>query len=89
MAIKPLGERILVEIKTSEEKTAGGIVIPQAAQEKTQEGIVVSVGESADIKVKAGDIIIYDKYAGTQIKIDDKDHLIIKNEDVLAVVTKK
>lgn len=89
MAIKPLGERILVEIKTSEEKTAGGIVIPQAAQEKTQEGIVISVGESPDIKVKSGDIIIYDKYAGTQIKIDEKDHLILKNEDVLAVVTKK
>ena len=77
MAIKPLGERILIEIKTSEEKTAGGIVIPQAAQEKTQEGIVVSVGDSSDIKVKKGDIIIYDKYAGTQIKIDDKDHLIL------------
>ena len=86
MAIKPLGERILIEIKTSEEKTAGGIVIPQAAQEKTQEGIVVSVGDSSDIKVKKGDIIIYDKYAGTQIKIDDKDHLILKNEDILAVI---
>jgi len=86
MAIKPLGEKILVEIKTSEEKTAGGIVIPQAAQEKTQEGIVISVGDSSEIKVKAGDIIIYDKYAGTQIKINDKDHLIIKNEDILAVV---
>ena len=86
MAIKPLGERILIEIKTSEEKTAGGIVIPQAAQEKTQEGIVVSVGDSSDIKVKKGDIIIYDKYAGTQIKIDDKDHLILKNEDILAII---
>jgi chaperonin GroES len=86
MAIKPLGERILVEIKTSEEKTAGGIVIPQAAQEKTQEAVVVSIGDSAEIKVKAGDIILYDKYAGTQIKINDKDHLIIDNKDVLAVV---
>lgn len=86
MAIKPLGERILIKIKTSEEKTAGGIVIPQAAQEKTQEGIVESVGDSPDIKVKKGDVVIYDKYAGTQIKIDDLDYLILKNEDVLAVI---
>ena len=87
MAIKPLGERILVKIKTSEEKTSGGIVIPQTAQEKTQEGIVVSIGDSPEIKVKKGDTIIYDKYAGTQIKIDDKDHLILKVEDVLAVIS--
>lgn len=87
MAIKPLGERILIKIKTTEEKTAGGIVIPETAQEKTQEGIVVSVGDSPDIKVKKGDVIIYDKYAGTQIKIDDKDHLILKLEDILAVVS--
>ncbi len=86
MAIKPLGERILIKIKTSDEKTAGGIVIPQAAQEKTQEGIVESVGDSPDIKVKKGDVVIYDKYAGTQIKIDDIEYLILKNEDILAVV---
>ena len=87
MAIKPLGERILIKIKTSEEKTAGGIVIPETAQEKTQEGIVVSVGDSPDIKLKKGDIVIYDKYAGTQLKIDDKDHLILKLEDILAVAS--
>ena len=86
MAIKPLGERILIKIKSSEEKTAGGIVIPETAQEKTQEGIVVSVGDSPDIKVKKGDVVIYDKYAGTQIKIDEKDHLILKLEDILAVI---
>ena len=86
MAIKPLGERILIKIKSSEEKTAGGIVIPETAQEKTQEGIVVSVGDSPDIKVKKGDVVIYDKYAGTQIKIDDKDHLILKLDDILAVI---
>ena len=86
MAIKPLGERILIKIKSSEEKTAGGIVIPETAQEKTQEGIVVSVGDSPDIKLKSGDVVIYDKYAGTQIKIDDKEHLILKLEDILAVI---
>lgn len=86
MDIKPLGDRVLVEIKESEEKTSGGIVIPQAAQEKTQEGVVVSIGDSPDIKVKKGDKVIYDKYAGTQIKISNKEHLIIKNEDILAIL---
>jgi len=86
MAVKPIGERILVKIKDSEEKTSGGIVIPQNAQEKTQEGIVVSIGDSSEIKVKKGDTVIYDKYAGTQIKIDDIEHLILKSEDILAVI---
>ena len=86
MAVKPLAERVLIEIKNSEEKTTGGIVIPQAAQEKTQEGIVISIGDSSDIKVKKGDTVMYDKYAGTQIQINDKDHLIIKNEDILAII---
>ncbi len=86
MAVKPLGDRVLIEVKASETKTSGGIVIPQTSQEKTQEGKVVAVGESDAIKVKAGDIVMYDKYAGTQIKIDDKDHLIIKNDDILAVI---
>jgi chaperonin GroES len=95
MTIKPLGDRVLIEIKTSEEKTAGGIVIPQTAQEKTQEGKVVAVGKGkitddgkqVPIEVKVGDTVIYDKYAGTQIKISDKDHLVIKIEDILAVVS--
>ena len=86
MSVKPLGERVLIEIKNSEEKTAGGIVIPQAAQEKTMEGKVVAIGESDTIKVKVGDSVIYDKYAGTQIKIGDKDHLIIKAEEILAII---
>jgi len=86
MSIKPIGNRVLVEIKTSEEKTSGGIVIPQTAQEKTQEGIVKEVGNLEDIKIKKGDIIIYDKYAGTEIKIDGKDYLLIKAEDILAIV---
>ena len=85
MAIKPIGNRVLVEIKALEEKTSGGIVIPQAAQEKTQEGIVIAIGDSDEIKVKAGDIVIYDKYAGTEIKVNDKDYLLIKAEDILAV----
>ncbi len=86
MAVKPLAERVLIEIKTSEEKTTGGILIPQSAQEKTQEGKVIAVGTGDTIKVKVGDKVIYDKYAGTQIKINEKDHLIIKSEDILAII---
>lgn len=86
MAIKPLAERVLIEVKTAEEKTSGGILIPQTSQEKTQEGIVIAVGDSDKIKVKVGDTVIYDKYAGVQIKVDEKDHLLIKAEDILAVV---
>lgn len=86
MNVKPLGERLLILVKTSEEKTAGGIVIPQTAQEKTQEGTVVAIGSSENITVKVGDKIIYDKYAGTQLKINGQDHLIIKIDDVLAVI---
>ncbi|HRU43036.1 MAG TPA: co-chaperone GroES [Spirochaetota bacterium] len=86
MTVKPLGERVLIEVKTSEEKTSGGIVIPQTAQEKTQEGKVIAIGSSDVIKVKVGDKVIYDKYAGTQIKIGDRDHLLIKFEEILAVI---
>lgn len=85
MAVKPLGERVLIKVKASETKTSGGIVIPQSSQEKTQEGVIVAVGD-VDNKVKAGDLVMYDKYAGTQLKIDGDDHLIIKVEELLAVI---
>jgi chaperonin GroES len=84
-----LGDRILVKIKESETKTAGGIIIPQTAQEKTQTGVVIAVGtgtEKEPITVKAGDEVMYDKYAGTQIKINGTEHLIVKMSDVLAVL---
>jgi chaperonin GroES len=87
MTVKPLGDRVLVKIKESETKTAGGIIIPQTAQEKTQTGVVVAVGTDSDvIKVKVGDEVMYDKYAGTQIKIDGAEHLIVKMSDILAVL---
>jgi len=87
MTVKPLGDRVLVKIKESETKTAGGIIIPQTAQEKTQTGLVVAVGTDSDvIKVKVGDEVMYDKYAGTQIKIDGAEHLIVKMSDILAVL---
>lgn len=87
MNVKPMGDRVLVKIKESETKTAGGIIIPQTAQEKTQTGVVVAVGTDSDaIKVKVGDEVMYDKYAGTQIKIDGVEHLIVKMSDILAIL---
>jgi len=87
MKIKPLGDRVLVKREETEEKTAGGIYIPQTAQEKTQTGIVVAVGDDKDaIKVKKGDKIMYDKYAGTTITIDGEEHLIMKMDDILVII---
>jgi len=88
MKIKPLNDRVLVKVKLEEEKTSGGIFIPQTAQEKTQQGTVLAIGDSEDIKVKPGDVIIYDKYAGTTIKIEGEEQLVLKAQDILAVVGK-
>ena len=86
MKVKPLGDRVLVKMVEGESKTAGGIYIPQTAQEKTQEGVVIAVGDDESIKVKAKDRILYDKYAGSTIKVDGEDQLIIKMSDILAVI---
>ncbi|MGO8695622.1 MAG: co-chaperone GroES [Rectinemataceae bacterium] len=87
MKVKPLVDRVLIKIQESESKTAGGIIIPQTAQEKTQIGLVVAIGTDTDvIKVKEGDKVMYDKYAGTQIKIDGVEHLIVKMSDILAIM---
>jgi chaperonin GroES len=86
MKVKPLGDRVLVKMAEMDEKTAGGIFIPQTAQEKTQQGIVVAVGDDEAIKVKANDRIIYDKYAGTTFKVGGEEQLILKNADILAKI---
>jgi chaperonin GroES len=86
MKIKPLGDRVLVKMVEMETKTAGGILIPQTAQEKTQEGVVLAIGEDEAIKVKVHDRIVYDKYAGTTIKLGGEEQLILKNSDILAKV---
>lgn len=89
MKIKPLADRVLVKNERPETKTAGGIIIPEAAQEKTQTATVVEVGpgtEDEKVTVKKGDKIMYDKYAGTQIKIDGEDHLILKMSDIIAII---
>ena len=87
MKVKPLADRVLVKLEKNEAKTAGGIIIPDTAQEKTQQGVVVEVGDDKEVvKVKAGQKVMYDKYAGTQIKINDEEHLILKMADIIAVV---
>ena len=86
MTIIPLGERVLLKAEKTEEKTAGGIFIPQAAQEKTQIAEVIAIGDSEDIKVKPGQKILHDKYAGTQVKADGTDYLIVAAADILAVI---
>ena len=92
MKIKPLADRVLVKNEKAESKTASGIIIPEAAQEKTQTAKVVAVGpgtEEDKIPVKVGERIMYDKYAGTQIKINNEDHLILKMSDIIAVIEDK
>ena len=87
MKIQPLGDRVLVKPTEGEAVTKGGLVIPQTAQEKTTEGVVVAVGDDKDvIKVEVKDHVMYDKYAGTEVNIDGKDHLIVKMDDILAVI---
>ena len=89
MKIKPLADRVLVKNDKAETKTLGGIIIPEAAQEKTQTATVVEVGPGTDdvkITVKKGDKIMYDKYAGTQVKVDGDDYLILRMNDVIAVI---
>ena len=87
MKVKPLGDRVLLKTAKEEEKTKGGLFIPETAQEKTQSGIVEEVGDDDEvIKVKKGDHVMYDKYAGTNIKVDGEEYLIVKMDDIIALV---
>jgi chaperonin GroES len=87
MTVKPLQDRVLIKVEEAETKTASGLYIPETAQEKTQTGTVVAIGDDKDmITVKVGDKVMYDKYAGTMVTIDDEDHLILRMADILAVV---
>ncbi|MFZ5982391.1 MAG: co-chaperone GroES [Patescibacteria group bacterium] len=87
MKIKPLGENVLVKLSPKEEKTRGGIYLPETASgEKPQEGKVMAVGDSSKISVKKNQKVLFAKYSGTEIKMDKEEYLILKNEDILAVV---
>ncbi|MEA1896061.1 MAG: co-chaperone GroES [Bacteroidota bacterium] len=87
--IKPLADRVLVEPQAAEEKTTSGIIIPDSAQEKPQNGKVVAVGTGtadAKMEVKVGDIVLYGKFSGTEINVEGKDYLIMNQSDILAVI---
>ena len=89
MNIKPLADRVLVEASEAETKTSSGIIIPDTAKEKPQKGKIIAVGEgTSDYKmnVKVGDRVLYGKYSGTELTIDDTDYLIMKESDILAIV---
>ena len=96
MKIRPLGDKVLVERVEAESKTAGGIVLPDTAKEKPQRGRVVSVGEGKtlengtrkEIQVKKGDLVLFTSYAGTEIKIDGKEYLIMDESDIMAIIEK-
>jgi chaperonin GroES len=84
--IQPLGENVLIEPAKQDAKTASGIVLPDTSGEKPQEGTVIATGEDKKIKVKKGQKVIYSKYSGNEIKVRDKEYLLVKNEDILAIV---
>ena len=87
--VKPLKDRVLIKPALAEEKTAGGIIIPDTAQEKPQKGVVVAVGNGnidTPMTVKVGDNILYGKYSGTEITVENEDYLIMKEDDIYAIV---
>jgi chaperonin GroES len=89
MNVKPLADRVLIEPKEAETKTASGLFIPDTAKEKPQEGKVLAVGsgkKDEPMELKAGDKVLYGKYAGTEITVDGKSYMIMRQSDVLAVI---
>lgn len=89
MNIKPLADRVLIEPAAAEEKTAGGIYIPDTAKEKPQRGIVVAVGpgkKDEPTTVKEGDTVLYGKYSGTELQFEGKDYLMMRESDILAII---
>lgn len=94
MKLRPLGDRVLVERLEIQEQVKGGIIIPDSAKEKPQEGKVIAVGsgkrvESGEIKpleVKAGDKVLFGKYSGSEVKLDDKEYLIMREDDILGII---
>ncbi len=95
--IRPLGDRVVVEPLEAEEKTKGGIILPDTAKEKPQEGKVVAVGKGKvdekgnliPMEVKVGDKVLYGKYSGTEVTVDEKQYIILREEDILAIVEEK
>ncbi|CAB4339180.1 MAG: co-chaperone GroES [Actinobacteria bacterium] len=96
ISIKPLEDRIVVKANEAEQKTASGLVIPDTAKEKPQEGTVLSVGPGRfengnriPLDIKAGDVVLYSKYGGTEVKYNNEEYLVLSSRDVLAIIEKK
>ncbi|MBS1127125.1 MAG: chaperonin GroES [Nitrospirae bacterium] len=85
MKFKPLKDRVFVKYSEEAEKTAGGIYIPESAKEKPQKGVIEAVGSEVK-EIKVGDVILFDKYSGSKINIDNNEYLIIKEEDILGII---
>ncbi|TVR03664.1 MAG: co-chaperone GroES [Deltaproteobacteria bacterium] len=93
MNVKPLNDRVLVKRTESEEKSAGGIIIPDTAKEKPQEGVVVAVGpgklekgERTPLQVQAGEKVLFGKYAGTDVNIDGEEHILLREDEIFAIL---
>lgn len=89
MNVKPLADRVLIEAAPAEEKTAFGIIIPDTAKEKPQKGTVVAVGpgkKDEPLTVKVGDTVLYGKYSGTELSVDGKEYLIMRESDIYAII---
>lgn len=91
--LKPLGDRVVIEVCAGDTKTASGIVLPDTAKEKPQQGVVIAVsegkyidGKKVALDVKVGDNVIFSKYAGTDVKYEGKDYLIVRDSDILAII---
>ena len=87
--IKPLADRVVIEPKEAETKTASGLYIPDTAKEKPQQGVVAAAGpgkKDEPMEVKVGDVVLYGKYAGTEVSVDDKKYLIVRQSDILAIL---
>ncbi len=89
LSVTPLHDRVIVQPAAAEQKTAGGIIIPDTAKEKPQRGTVLAAGpgkKDEPVTVKSGDVVLYGKYAGTEINVDGKDYLIMRESDILAIL---
>lgn len=89
MKLVPLGDRVVLKQMQAEETTASGIVLPGQAQEKPQQAVVIAVGpgtEDVKMTVKVDDVVIYSKYAGTEVKLDDEEYVVVRHDDILAIV---
>ena len=94
LLLKPLANRVIIEVGKEEEKTVGGIVLPSSAKEKSQTGTIIATGDGLvtdsgtkiEMTVKEGDHVLFEKYAGTEIKFDGKEYLVIKESDIVAIV---